>query len=67
MAYLLLMLLRLRQACNHPQLVKGYSHSDIIEEMSDEVIVAPREDFIMFLDLLKLSSTICSVCSVSTL
>ncbi|EFH61415.1 hypothetical protein ARALYDRAFT_318431 [Arabidopsis lyrata subsp. lyrata] len=63
MAYLLLMLLRLRQACNHPQLVKGYSHSDTIEEMSDEVIVAPREDFIMFLDLLKLSSTICSVCS----
>ncbi|KAG7582205.1 SNF2-related N-terminal domain [Arabidopsis suecica] len=63
MAYLLLMLLRLRQACNHPQLVKGYSHSDTIKEMSNEVKVAPREDFIMHLDLLKLSSTICSVCS----
>ncbi|CAA0382657.1 unnamed protein product [Arabidopsis thaliana] len=63
MAYLLVMLLRLRQACNHPQLVNGYSHSDTTRKMSDGVRVAPRENLIMFLDLLKLSSTTCSVCS----
>ncbi|XP_023641311.1 helicase-like transcription factor CHR28 [Capsella rubella] len=63
MTHLLLMLLRLRQACNHPQLVNGYSHSDAIEEMSDGVQVAQRDYLIILFNLLKSSSTVCNLCS----
>ncbi|KAL1223674.1 Helicase-like transcription factor CHR28 [Cardamine amara subsp. amara] len=65
-AYLIQMLLRLRQACNHPHLVKGYDHSVAISEMSEhDVKRVPREYLITLLNLLKSSSTICSVCNVS--
>lgn len=63
-ANILLMLLRLRQACDHPLLVKGY-HSDSVGEASIEMArKLPREMLISFLGLLEASLAICGVCSV---
>ncbi|XP_010487522.1 PREDICTED: helicase-like transcription factor CHR28 isoform X1 [Camelina sativa] len=63
MAHLLVMLLRLRQACNHPQLVNGYSHSDAIEEIPDVGHESDREYLTILLNLLKSSFSICNVCN----
>ncbi|XP_024015524.1 helicase-like transcription factor CHR27 [Eutrema salsugineum] len=67
-AHMLVMLLRLRQACNHPQLLRGYIDSDDFSSYTKEAVrTIPRESLIILLNLLKSSSNIsCSVCSRST-
>lgn len=63
-ANILLMLLRLRQACDHPLLVKG-CHSDSVGEASVEMArKLPREMLINLLGCLEVSLAICGVCSV---
>ncbi|ESQ48275.1 hypothetical protein EUTSA_v10021937mg, partial [Eutrema salsugineum] len=68
-AHMLVMLLRLRQACNHPQLLRGYIDSDDFSSYTKEAVrTIPRESLIILLNLLKSSSNIsCSVCSSKTL
>ncbi|XP_058097809.1 helicase-like transcription factor CHR28 isoform X2 [Magnolia sinica] len=62
-ANILLMLLRLRQACDHPLLVKGF-HSDPVGKDSLEMArKLPREMRINLLNLLEASLAICGVCS----
>ncbi|XP_010528780.1 PREDICTED: helicase-like transcription factor CHR28 [Tarenaya hassleriana] len=62
-ANILLMLLRLRQACDHPQLVKGYN-SDSVGKVSEEAVKRlPKEARINLLNRLESSSAICYVCS----
>ncbi|KAL5982995.1 hypothetical protein ACLOJK_017075 [Asimina triloba] len=62
-ANILLMLLRLRQACDHPLLVKGF-HSDTVGKYSLEMArKLPREMQINLLNLLEGSLAICGVCS----
>lgn len=70
-ANILLMLLRLRQACDHPLLVKGYKsdsiqNSDSVGQVSVEMATTlPREMLINLLNCLETSFAICLVCSVS--
>lgn len=64
-ANILLMLLRLRQACDHPLLVKEYN-SDCVGKFSIEMARnLPREMLYNLLNHLETSSAICCVCSVS--
>ncbi|KAL8157763.1 helicase-like transcription factor CHR28 [Apium graveolens] len=61
-ATVLLMLLRLRQACDHPLLVKGFS-SDSVERYSSEMAATlPRNMLINLLKHLQTSSAICGIC-----
>ncbi|KAK1387224.1 helicase-like transcription factor CHR28 [Heracleum sosnowskyi] len=61
-ANILLMLLRLRQACDHPLLVKGFT-SDSIERYSSEMAASlPRDMLINLLKHLQTSSAICGLC-----
>ncbi|EOA29760.1 hypothetical protein CARUB_v10012850mg [Capsella rubella] len=62
-ANILLMLLRLRQACDHPQLVKGYN-SDPVGKVSEEAARRlPMETRIRLINrLVESSSAICYVC-----
>lgn len=63
-ANILLLLLRLRQACDHPQLVKRYN-SDSVGKVSEEAVKKlPKEDLVSLLSRLE-SSPICCVCHVS--
>ncbi|KAK6282168.1 hypothetical protein POUND7_015993 [Theobroma cacao] len=68
-ANILLMLLRLRQACDHPLLVKGYKsdsiqNSDSVGQVSVEMATTlPREMLINLLNCLETSFAICLVCS----
>ncbi|EOA39090.1 hypothetical protein CARUB_v10011822mg [Capsella rubella] len=60
-ANILLMLLRLRQACDHPELVKGYN-SDSVGKVSEEAVKKlPREAQHSLLSRLE-ASPICCVC-----
>ncbi|CAL9218397.1 unnamed protein product [Arabidopsis halleri] len=60
-ANILLMLLRLRQACDHPQLVKRYN-SDSVGKVSEEAVKKlPKEALVSLLSRLE-SSPICCVC-----
>uniref|UniRef100_A0A6V7QZ65 Helicase-like transcription factor CHR28 n=1 Tax=Ananas comosus var. bracteatus TaxID=296719 RepID=A0A6V7QZ65_ANACO len=62
-ASILLLLLRLRQACDHPLLVKGH-HSDNVGSDSLEMArQLPRDMQISLLSKLEGSSAICSICS----
>ncbi|VVA98311.1 unnamed protein product [Arabis nemorensis] len=61
-ANILLMLLRLRQACDHPQLVKGYNSDPVGKESEEAVKRLPREARINLLNRLESSSAICCVC-----
>lgn len=62
-ANILMMLLRLRQACDHPRLVKG-CHSEYVGEASLEMArKLPRQTLISLLNLLEASLAICSVCN----
>ncbi|XP_042475511.1 helicase-like transcription factor CHR28 [Macadamia integrifolia] len=62
-ANILLMLLRLRQACDHPLLVKDY-HSDPVGKVSLEMArLLPRDMLVNLLSHLEASLAICSVCS----
>lgn len=62
-ANILLMLLRLRQACGHPVLVKGY-HSGAVASVSIEMArQLPKEMLLQLFYQLEASLTICPVCS----
>ncbi|KAL5759160.1 hypothetical protein ACOSQ2_017998 [Xanthoceras sorbifolium] len=62
-ANILLMLLRLRQACDHPLLVKEYT-SDTVGKFSVEMARSlPRDMLIDLLNRLETSSAICCACS----
>ncbi|KAF3505622.1 hypothetical protein F2Q69_00003870 [Brassica cretica] len=62
-ANILLMLLRLRQACDHPQLVKGYNSDPVGKESREAVKRLPREARINLLKRLESSSAICNICN----
>ncbi|KAF5749845.1 hypothetical protein HS088_TW03G00171 [Tripterygium wilfordii] len=62
-ANILLMLLRLRQACDHPLLVKGYN-SDSDRKVSTEMAKQlPRDMLIDLLNRLETSLALCRVCN----
>ncbi|XP_052204701.1 helicase-like transcription factor CHR28 isoform X2 [Diospyros lotus] len=62
-ANILLMLLRLRQACDHPLLVKGVSSDTVGRDSSEMATKLPRDLLINLLNLLETSSAICCLCS----
>ena len=66
-ANILLMLLRLRQACDHPFLVKGYDSDFVGKDSAEMARKLPREMLINLLNLLETSLAICHVCNVSFL
>ncbi|KAJ6906919.1 hypothetical protein NC651_017555 [Populus alba x Populus x berolinensis] len=60
-ANILLMLLRLRQACDHPLLVKGFNSESVEKDSAEMANQLPRE---MVVDLLnRLTSALCRVCN----
>lgn len=61
-ANILLMLLRLRQACDHPLLVKGLSSDPVGKVSSDMAKMLPRELQVNLLKQLETSLAICLVC-----
>ncbi|KAJ4974657.1 hypothetical protein NE237_007831 [Protea cynaroides] len=62
-ANILLMLLRLRQACDHPLLVKEY-HSDLVGKASLEMArKLPKDMLVNLLSHLETSLAICGVCT----
>jgi hypothetical protein len=59
------MLLRLRQACDHPLLVKGFNSESVEKDSAEMANQLPRE---MVVDLLnRVTSALCRVCNVSHL
>ncbi|CAK9139109.1 unnamed protein product [Ilex paraguariensis] len=62
-ASILLMLLRLRQACDHPLLVKGFNSESVGKISLDMVKKLPRDIAIDLLNFLEPSLVICLVCS----
>ncbi|CAA7036442.1 unnamed protein product [Microthlaspi erraticum] len=61
-ANILLLLLRLRQACDHPQLIKGHN-ADPVGKLSQEAVKKlPRDARINLLNRLESSSAICCDC-----
>lgn len=64
-ANILLMLLRLRQACDHPLLVKEYDFDSVGKISGEMAKRLPRDMLIDLLSRLETSSAICCVCSVS--
>ncbi|KAL2541270.1 SNF2 domain-containing protein/helicase domain-containing protein/zinc finger protein-related [Abeliophyllum distichum] len=61
-ANILLLLLRLRQACDHPLLVKGLSSDPVGKVSSDMAKRLPKELLVNLLRLLETSLAICLVC-----
>ncbi|GMH12486.1 hypothetical protein Nepgr_014327 [Nepenthes gracilis] len=62
-ANILLMLLRLRQACDHPLLVKGFDSGSSRTTSSQMAKQLPRSILIGLLHLLETSPAICCICS----
>ncbi|GAB2284978.1 hypothetical protein Dimus_019433 [Dionaea muscipula] len=62
-ANILLMLLRLRQACDHPLLVKGFNTSSARRTPVQRAKQLPRRLLLDLLRRLETSSAICRVCS----
>ncbi|XP_022018166.1 helicase-like transcription factor CHR28 isoform X2 [Helianthus annuus] len=60
---ILLMLLRLRQACDHPLLVKGCKPNSEWKSSLDKAKKLPTETRIRLLNCLEASLAICSICS----
>lgn len=65
-ANILLMLLRLRQACDHPQLVKGFGTDSSGRESAGVAKKLPKQKLGSLLKLLETSFAICSACNVSS-
>ncbi|KAI4385804.1 hypothetical protein MLD38_003797 [Melastoma candidum] len=64
-ANILLLLLRLRQACDHPMLCKGHV-SDSVEKIAlDAAKKLSKEKLINLLKLLEFSSPVCGICNDS--
>ncbi|KAI3472979.1 hypothetical protein Pfo_030030 [Paulownia fortunei] len=61
-ANILLMLLRLRQACDHPLLVKGFSSDPVGKVSSEMAKMLPRDLLVNLLKQLETSLAICLVC-----
>lgn len=59
------MLLRLRQACDHPHLVGGSNSSSDWRSSIEMAKKLPQEKQILLLNCLEASLAICSICSVS--
>ncbi|KAK9935783.1 hypothetical protein M0R45_022868 [Rubus argutus] len=62
-ANILLMLLRLRQACDHPLLVKGYDSDCVGKDSVDMASTLSKEMLSHLLDVLEDSEAICRVCN----
>ncbi|KAL7606814.1 helicase-like transcription factor CHR28 [Lactuca sativa] len=60
---ILLMLLRLRQACDHPLLVRGCSSNSEWKSSLDKAKKLPPEKRVRLLNCLEASLAICSICS----
>lgn len=60
---ILLMLLRLRQACDHPLLVKGYDSNSVWRSSVETARKLPREKQIHLLNCLEACLAICSICN----
>ena len=63
---ILLMLLRLRQACDHPLLVRPYDSSSLWRSSVEMAKKLPQEKQIWLLDRLEASQAICGICNVCT-
>ena len=64
-ANILVLLLRLRQACDHPLLLNG-QESDLIDNNSIEMAKQlPKQTVTDLLEKLERGPAICSICSVS--
>lgn len=64
-ANILVLLLRLRQACDHPLLLKG-QESKLIDNTSIEMAKKlPKDEVTNLLEKLESGPVICSICSVS--
>ncbi|XP_073058649.1 helicase-like transcription factor CHR28 isoform X1 [Primulina eburnea] len=59
---ILLMLLRLRQACDHPLLVKGFDSNSKMNSSIEVAKKLPREKQIFLLNCLEASLAICGIC-----
>lgn len=66
-ANILLMLLRLRQACDHPLLVKGYDTDCVGKDSVAMASTLSREMLIELLNALERAEAMCRVCNVSFL
>ncbi|KAL5993387.1 hypothetical protein ACLOJK_014311 [Asimina triloba] len=64
-ANILLLLLRLRQACDHPCLVKGYNQDYVGNLSSEKAGKLPREMQKNLLELLETSLTLCGICNTN--
>lgn len=64
-ANILLMLLRLRQACDHPLLVKDYNSDPVGKDSVEMAKRLPREMLINLFSSLQTTSSICCDCNVS--
>ncbi|CAK9311503.1 unnamed protein product [Citrullus colocynthis] len=61
-ANILLMLLRLRQACDHPLLVKGYNTDSVGKDSTEMASKLPKDMLMNLLKCLETSLAICRVC-----
>lgn len=61
------MLLRLRQACDHPSLVQGYNSDFVGKDSVEMARTLPKEMLIRLLSILEDSKAICCICAVSSL
>lgn len=59
---ILLMLLRLRQACDHPFLVQGYDSSSVLKSSIHTAKKLSREQQLSLLSRLEVSLAICGIC-----
>jgi SNF2 family DNA or RNA helicase len=62
---ILLMLLRLRQACDHPHLVRGYDSSSSWMSSLEMVKKLPMERQHELLNCLQSCSALCALCNVT--
>ncbi|CAI8591207.1 unnamed protein product [Vicia faba] len=60
---ILLMLLRLRQACDHPQLVKCYNSTTLWKSSVETAMKLPREKQLFLLKCLEASLALCGICN----
>jgi len=64
-ANILLMLLRLRQACDHPLLVKDFDSDPVGKDSVEMAKNLPRDMLINLFNCLEATFAICLVCNVS--
>ncbi|XP_019440268.1 PREDICTED: helicase-like transcription factor CHR28 isoform X4 [Lupinus angustifolius] len=62
---ILLMLLRLRQACDHPLLVKRYNSNSLWKSSVETEMKLPQEEQLSLLKCLETSLALCGICNVS--